>query len=287
MTDLKARDSRSGNSEGQWNQMARMWDRHGPPLRPSALDVERYQDAVDALAEQMPITTAVILGVTPEIQELAWPEGTQVVGCDRSPSMIEAVWRGQREDAVLGQWTDPLFAPASVQIVMCDGGLHLLGYPDGQERLVAQLARMLVPGGRAVFRLFLPPDPCPSPDEVLDRLEDGAIASMSELKLALGHAMTSHAAQGVSLDAIWHRLHERIGFEERERFFGLLDWSRREYEVIDLYQASPVHYHFASLEEVLWLFCGKAMEGDFRLCSVSAASPDTWLPCRHLTVERK
>ncbi|MBB3862472.1 SAM-dependent methyltransferase [Novosphingobium hassiacum] len=286
MTKLGMPDLRSSSND-QWNQMAWRWDCDRPPLRPSQLDVVHYQNEIDVLADYRSINTAAILGFIREFRGLAWPTGTRVICFEDSLDMIERVGCGRREEALRWHSTDPAVALGSVQIVLCDGGLHQHGFPDGQERLVAQLARMLAPGGRAVFRLFLPPDPCPSPYEVLDRLEDGAIANMSELKLALGHAMTTQAAQGVSVNAIWHRLHERIGFEKREQFFDLLGWPRCEYEVIDLYRDSPVQHHFASLEEVLTMFCGKTMEGVFRLVRVSAVSRDEPLPCWHLTVERK
>ncbi len=272
------------NPQGQWNSLASRWDKHGSPLRPSQLDAAHYQAAVDDLARRRAIDRAVILGVTPEIYRLTWPEDTTVLAIDRSRDMIERVWPGPRERALLGEWTEPLLEAGSVQIAICDGGFHLLDYPVGQTALVAQLARMLDRGGRAVFRLFLPPSDAMTPEAVIAALAAGQIPNMNVLKLRLGHALMRSPEDGVALDAVWTFLHDHIG--DRDAFFADLGPTWKDADVIDLYRGSPARYHFASLDAVKRLFVQDGA-GLFEIVAVNF--PDQLLgdQCPHLIVERK
>jgi hypothetical protein len=165
----------SGAGAGQWGAVAERWALLGPPLRPDAEDVANFQRAVDEVAGWMPVRRAVILGVTPELWALRWPAGTEVRAVDRSPEMIAGVWPGDPCDVIVGDWTVRHFGEGSVQVVLCDGGLQLLDYPDGQAGLFAVLKEVIPRGGRAVFRLFQPPEERLSPDEVLSRLEGGRL----------------------------------------------------------------------------------------------------------------
>lgn len=272
--------------EGQWNEFARRWALHGPPLRPSPLDVEHYQAAVDALAARRPIRSAVILGVTPELHGLRWPSGTALCAVDRSAEMIAAVWPGPADAARLGDWTAPLLPAASVDLVLCDGGLHLLDADHGQPALVAELARSVAPGGRVVFRLFARPAPTDVPETtgaVLAALAAGAIADMNELKIRLGHALTPDAATGVALATVWQALHAAIG--DRDAFFARLGWSPAAVAVIDLYRDSPVRYHFTTVDEAIDRFCGGPAPA-FRLVEASPPAQRLGERCVHLCLER-
>lgn len=73
-----------------WNEHARRWQHFGPPLRPLPIDV----GVIEALAAQHAQSisdaglTAVLLGVTPELAAMRWPEKTRLLGIDRCPDMI-------------------------------------------------------------------------------------------------------------------------------------------------------------------------------------------------------
>ena len=277
------RESRTvGADQGQWDSLAARWERHGPPLRPGPLDVALYQRAVDQLG-QRPGVPALILGVTPEIYRLRWPEGTELRALDRSREMIDTVWPGRPEQAIEGEWGAPNFEPGSFDIVLCDGGLHLLDYPAGQSELVQQLARIVIPGGQVVFRLFLPPERREDPEQVIADLAAGQIRDMNCLKIRLMQAMTSSPVEGVMLDDVWQFLHTRIG--DRESFFANLGWDSHRVAVIDLYRGSQARYHFADLDSVKALF-GTDRATPFRRIDVTAPAHMMGDRCRHLRLER-
>ncbi|MFM6987595.1 MAG: hypothetical protein ACKOXG_02850, partial [Arenimonas sp.] len=90
--------------EGQWPKAARFWPRIGAPLRPVAEDLRFIESLLHERAGQ-PLR-GLILGVTPEFERLPWPEGSRINALDRTPEMIEYVWPGRPEQAVLGDWRD-------------------------------------------------------------------------------------------------------------------------------------------------------------------------------------
>jgi SAM-dependent methyltransferase len=270
-----------GRIHGQWDSMAECWGLHGSPLRPGEDDVRLYQRVVDELAGCGGMQRAVILGVTPELYHLRWPADMELRAIDRSADMIGRVWPGREHEVVRGDWTEDHFPEGSVQLVLCDGGLHLLEYPVGQADLFRGVAAMLSRGGVAVFRLFLPPAVPVGPEEVLRKLRGGEVPDMNTLKLLLGHALTDSTREGVVLGRVWDCLHEGIG-GDRDAFFGGLGWPAEEVAVIDFYRDSCARYHFSTLEEVREL-----MEDEFHVRGVVAAEHPMGQQCVHLQLERR
>ena len=270
-----------GRVLGQWDSMAECWGLHGSPLRPGQDDVRLYQQVVNELAGGGGMRRAVILGVTPELYHLRWPAGTELRAIDRSADMIGRVWPGSEEQVVRGDWTERHFPEGSVQLVLCDGGLHLLEYPAGQSDLFQEVAAMLSRGGMAVFRLFLPPAVRVGPEEVLRKLRGGEVPDMNTLKLMLGHALTDSTPEGVVLARVWDFLHAGVG-SDRDAFFDGLGWPAEEVAVIDFYRDSCSRYHFSTLEEVRGL-----VEHDFHVRAVLAADHPMGQQCVHLQLERR
>jgi ubiquinone/menaquinone biosynthesis C-methylase UbiE len=80
-----------------------------------------------------------------------------LTGVDLSPGMIEQARRHLPDAALLvGDATRLALPDASVDLVTCVTGLQLFPHPD---RAIAEWARVLRPGGRAVTATFLAFDP--------------------------------------------------------------------------------------------------------------------------------
>lgn len=239
--------------EDHWSDMAKQWDRIGPPLRPSEQDVAFYTEAVERWARSHGAPRALILGVTPELFRLSWPRGTSVTAVDHTQEMIDAVWPGPRETAVCGDWKDLPMEPASCDIVLCDGGLHLSPYPDGQREVVRNLRRVVAPGGVCVFRFFVPPPRRESPETVLQDLLAAKISSLNVLKLRLGMAMQTDAVQGIQLAQVWDAVH-RVA-PDWDRLAERIHWSIQHLRAFDTYRNCLKRYHFGDSAEVRDLFC--------------------------------
>lgn len=266
-----------------WQAMARAWDQSGAPLRPSPQDVAVYHRRAREWMDGRRIAPRVLLlGVTPEIYNLPWPEGRDFLAVDRTPAMIAHVWKGKPEEVLRAGWLELPLPPASRDIALCDGGLHLLGYPYGQKRLADRLHEVLAPGGRCIFRLFTPPREKESAGVVLDDLLAGRVANLNVLKLRLGMALQESAEEGVAVKDVWRTL--RALAPDWETLASRLGWPAGHLATIDVYRESDARYHFMSAERVTELFCG---DGRFASLGWDAPGYDLGERCPVVVFERR
>jgi SAM-dependent methyltransferase len=141
----------------------------------------------------------------------------------------------------------------SRELALCDGGMILLEYPRAHRALAEQLHRLLVPGGRAIFRLFVPPQKSETKETVLDDLAHGRIANLNILKLRLGMAMQPSVDQGVAIDDVLRAVESVEG--DLPRLAQRLGWTWDHMRVIEAYRNSPARYHFVSEAQLTKLFC--------------------------------
>lgn len=243
-----------------WQAVANRWAQVGPPLRPSAADVTLYQELIDAWRPQR----ALILGVTPEIAGLTFPEGGRVFALDHTIGMIEAVWPGPRTRVVKGDWRSMPFGSGSFDLAFCDGGLHLQSFPLGQRELSRSLRRVLKAGGRAVFRLFPMPENRADLVRVLEELGERAIPNLNVLKLRLGMTLQSCPEDGVALADVYQAI---AGLAPSlDELADRLGWNREHLRAIESYRGSANRYHFLGRDDAIRLFCDEA--GGFELESM-------------------
>jgi SAM-dependent methyltransferase len=234
-----------------WHNIAGQWDQVGPPLRPSAPDLAVYADVL-ARWQGAGVPRGLILGVTPELYRLPWPESSQVIAVDRTQRMIDLVWPGPRSDAVCADWTDLPLETASRDIVLCDGGIIMLPYPHGHAQLIRGLQRVMAPGGLCAFRLYVLPDALETPQEVLADLCAGRIANLNLLKLRLGMALQAKCEQGVQLGHVWDVLLKAA--PDLDELASRIGWPLAHMQAIHTYRACPSRYYFLTLPEVCSLF---------------------------------
>jgi alkylation response protein AidB-like acyl-CoA dehydrogenase/SAM-dependent methyltransferase len=246
--------------EGQWPLVAGNWKQLGSPLRPTAEDVGFFARALREWCSAHPGRSprALILGVTPELYRLPWPEPALVRAADRSVAMIEHIWPGPAANVIRADWRELPLPDASLDVVVCDGGLHLLDYPEGQARLARTLARLIVPGGLFVVRLFVPPPQPEGASEVLAALLAGRVPDLNCLKLRLGMALQRSPATGVALHAVWQLLRQAAG--DWPALAAQLGWPLQHLEVIDAYRDSAARYHFVTTGEATALLAAHGFE---------------------------
>jgi SAM-dependent methyltransferase len=269
---------------GQWPAVARLWRHLGPPLRPSLEDVTAYGLALRDWSEAYPgrFSRGLILGVTPELHHLRWPQGVLPRAIDRTPEMIEHVWPGEKSAVFHSDWLQFDWPERSFDIVLCDGGLHLLDYPAGQGNLRRALARAIPRAGLFVVRLFALPAEPESPDAVLAALLSGSIPNLNCLKLRLGMALQQSPSAGVALAHVWRTLRAAAG--DWPALAARLQWPLEQLAAIDAYRDSAARYYFLTAEQAISLICGT--DGAFELHRTSTPTYALGGQCPTLTFRR-
>ncbi len=137
-----------------WQRLVRGWSLLGPPLRPSPADVAFVAARIAG------VTRGLVLGVTPELVALPWPQ--RVVAVERDRAMIAGLYRGQW--VVAGDWRALPLADRSIDLACGDGCLDGAPRPRrlrgdrprararARPRWARRAARVRVAGGARAAR---------------------------------------------------------------------------------------------------------------------------------------
>ena len=266
-----------------WHKAARQWEGIGPPLRPVAEDIGFYTAAIDKWVQSNGPPRVLLLGVTPELYLLPWPQGTDFLAVDRTRPMIDTVWPGPQDSVACADWTTMTLPDGSHDIVLCDGGMELLKYPQEHRQLVRILRRVLSEGGLCILRLYVLPAQRESPETVLQDFVQGRVSNVNILKLQLGMALQDSPREGVQRQTIWDAFHAAV--PDPEHLAPQIGWSAEQMHIIDAYRDCPDRFFFLSVADIRDVFC--ASPGGFQLESVHVPSyelgdrcPTVVLRCR-------
>ena len=245
----------TGDSGGRrhWGRTACYWPRIGPPLRPCEEDLAFVRDAVREWDGKGTAPRVLVLGVTPEFWSFPWPQGTDILAVDRSEPMIRAAWPGPRHCVLCADWLEMALPDASRDIALCDGGLHLLAYPQEQGQLIRRLRGVLSDNGLCILRLYVPPPRRESSRTVLEDLLAGRVANLNVLKLRLSMALQKSAEEGVALTSVWAAVRQVV--PDLAALAAAIGWPAGQAEAFEVYRDSPARYHFVTIEQVRGLFC--------------------------------
>jgi SAM-dependent methyltransferase len=193
-----------------------------------------------------------LLGVTPEIASMPWPEHTQLQAIDRSGEMIELVWPGDfpgRREARLGEWLQLPFADHEFDIIIGDGCFIHMDYPHGWRSLGKSLRRVLKDDGLLILRFFVQEGTRESIEDVYADLRRGAIGSFHAFKWRLAMAMQATSADGVCLHDIWENwISSGVSVPALSAQCG---WAPESIQTIALYREKRVNHSFPTLDEAI------------------------------------
>jgi len=239
-------------TKDHWNDHARQWSYIGTPLRPCAEDIqliESYMHENDALSGG---GNALLLGVTPELALMRWPENTRLLAIDRNQAMIDGVW--PREDlrmeakAVSGDWLATPCKTGSMGIAVGDGCLTLLSFQQHYAAFFQEVQRVISPEGCFVIRHFTRPQKAERVDDIFSDLLQGNIGNFHVFKWRLAMALHGSIEEGVVVGEIWDAWNEKnIPLERLVEEFG---WSRESICTIDNYKNVDTVYTFPTVQEV-------------------------------------
>ncbi|MCX7168422.1 MAG: class I SAM-dependent methyltransferase [Rhodocyclales bacterium] len=241
--------------DAHWRTLAGGWNLLGSPLRPCAEDVCAFGEMLTAetdlfrTAERKRVW---LLGITPEIAAASWLQDLDLLAVEHARAMIEAVWAGDtdRRQAICANWLHAPFADESFDLVIGDGCLTVVDFPDGLSRLLASVHRCLRQDGSLMLRLFCRPDVAETPDAVIAALHSGAIGNFHAFKWRLAMAVQGIAdAPDVAVDAVWQAWNEaRIDARELAEVRG---WRLAQVGTIEFYRGSSARYSFMRFDEAI------------------------------------
>jgi SAM-dependent methyltransferase len=237
-------------SDTLWQRHARQWALLGPPLRPSGDDLVWAQGAIDESARRCgtrPVN-GLLLGVTPALAELSWPERSRLVAADFSLAMIRGVWPGPRAEgaarwAVCANWLQLPLAPCWCDLVLADGCFAIFD-PVAATRFARSIHEVLRPGGVLSTRVYLRPEKTESAEDVWHELLGGLIGNIHVFKFRLLAALHRGDGQVCVADA-WDFISSHCrangGLDGLARHLG---WPPEEVHTLEAYRDQPTVYRF-------------------------------------------
>jgi len=235
-----------------WNEHAKRWSHVGQPLRPSAEDVTLVEDYLSqAFAPEVEIQ-ALMLGVTPELAGMKWPESARLLAVDKNQAMIDGVWPEEdvpeNAKAVYGDWLCLPCEKHSVDFAVGDGCLTLLSYNEHYPQFFSEVNRVLKPGGGFIIRHFVRPEQKERVEDVFRDLIAGSIGNFHILKWRLAMALHGSIEEGVCVGDIWRAWDESD--IDKSFLIDNLCWSEDSINTIDNYRDAEARYTFPTLAEV-------------------------------------
>ena len=142
-----------------WDNYAHTWQHVKPPLRPSQQDLEVM---LTAIKQQQTIVSpkksqAVLLGITPEIAEMQWPDNSELLAFERSAGMKQVNWPGDisgKRHAYTGNWLELTVNTNQADIVIGDGSFNCVAFADEFEKVTQEIDRVLNENGVLIMRFF-------------------------------------------------------------------------------------------------------------------------------------
>jgi len=238
-------------SSTYWDRFAQSYASLGGPLRPSRADVAAFESIVRqwTVSQRIIRPRALLLGATPAIATMQWPDGTWLTGLDRSFPMAKSVWPGDspgERGMVCGDWLQPSLGNNSCDLVIGDGSLNCLTYPIASKALVRAVSGLLRRGGLLILRCYIQAEPRESPDDLQTEALRGAIASFHTFKLRLLMALQPTLEEGVAVRDAYRWIARNVDLPSLSKTAG---WPRAEVETIEHYKDSDTIYAFPTLDQ--------------------------------------
>ncbi len=246
------------DEQSHWNHVSNYWAFLGPPLKPGPEDIEVMLSA--SVRHRASVSTepyrVILWGVTPEIAQMAWPAGTELLAIDHAERMIESVWPGDIPGvrrAICGEWSETArISGGSYDLIIGDGSLGCVRYPSEFCELTETAKKSLRKGGLLILRLHAGPEVKEEPSLIIEDLLNLRIDNFHIFKFRFAMALQESPEEGVELHEIWRRW-KTLDIDERE-LGAKTGWDLGVIRTIELYKDRKDRYTFPSLNQHLAVF---------------------------------
>lgn len=191
---------------------------------------------------------ALMLGVTPAVACMRWPEGSLLLAVDNSLPMTRAVWPGNiagKRAAVCGNWLGLPLRESSCDVVLGDGTVNCLRYPESFRTPAETVCGVLREDGILVLRSYLQLPVPESSDDLYGELAGHSVGSFHAFKLRLLMALQCCPAEGIAVNQAYKSWKGR-NLNPRELPHGP-GWVQSAIETIEFYRETDTVYAFPTL----------------------------------------
>lgn len=240
------------SSNRVWDNLSTQWkQKDGQPLHPGHEDRKYMEKAILEWSPEGKKISALILGVTPQIARLNWPDETDLLAADHSQQMIDRVWPGYPnagEESIRADWLDLPLDDHSRDIVVSDAPFGVLPYPHVYKKLLHSVRRILKPNGIFAFRIFIRPDETENPELIFKEALEGKIGNFHAFKLRLLMSMQPDTETGVCIGDVWNYwADQEIDYQ---KFADKTGWPLGHIETMKAYKNQTDVYHFPTPGEL-------------------------------------
>jgi len=221
------------SAELSWQPFAARYARLKAPLAPTDADVARLCKAIAGCEGEV-----LLLGATPALAGL----GQRLLAVDHSADVLRRLWPGDTptRKAVQADWRALPFGSDRFDAVVGDGAISSFDAPP--DALLAELRRVLRPGGVVALRCFCAPEEvestaalCATPDA-----DGGGIDALKwRIAMQLAAADPDHA---VAARAILERFD--ILFPDRRALLARTGWNAADLVSVDGYAGTRHRLRF-------------------------------------------
>jgi SAM-dependent methyltransferase len=226
-----------------------------PPSGISVSDIDFFAARSRLLFDCLPKKSldALMLGVTPEIAAMRWPDPTTLVALDWSNGMIRRRWPRsglpQFAAPIQGDWRRMPLADSSRDLVVGDCCQVAVGSFEDCAAYHSEVCRALRPGGWFVERCTLRPEVPESADALFEQLFAGELANFEVFRRRLAMALHGANREGARAGDVWQAWNERV--PDRRALTERYGWTTQTFSTLERWKDSEVRFPFPTLAELL------------------------------------
>ena len=182
---------------------------------------------------------------------MRWPEASSLIAVDNSFVMARTVWPGNipsKRRAVCGDWLSLPQAHASSDVVLGDGSMNCVRYPEGFRALARSVRSVLRPDGFLLLRSFVQPEGKDSIELVFADLLQGRFPTVNHFKFRLLMAMQRSTEQGIVVDDVYREWVRRN--INKNDLVTITGWEKQALRSIELYEGQDVVHTFPTVSEL-------------------------------------
>lgn len=265
-----------------WQNKYSIQYRGGFPLKPPQDAVNVFENLVVA-TNKNPYTPfdLILLGVTPELALINWPDNFSLDAFDQSEKMISEVWQKNskiKSSAHLADWQSLPLPNSSANAIIGDGCTTQLPDKNTFDLLFKELARILKPGGHIFLRCFIRPEEMEPLSKISEDAWGGKIEFFGTLKWRIAMSLAAHNRNlFINVKDIYNSFN--MLFPDRKSLSKHTNWPVDMIDTINSYKNSLMQYNFPTLNEFK-----KLLPTHMKIENINYASHELSERCPILTI---